>query len=50
MPEIEFGLFLREDGMVDWEEARAKGGEVAKFGQEVQMCLSVFTSGMFFCF
>ncbi len=51
MPEIEIGLFLREDGTVDWDEARAKVGEVAKFGQEVQkQRLSIFTSEMPFCF
>ncbi len=42
MPEFEIGLFLREDGTVDWDEARTKGGEVAKFGQEVQKRLSIY--------
>jgi hypothetical protein len=35
VPEIELGLFVRDDGTVDWDGAIASGKEVAKFGQEL---------------
>eukprot|EP00953_Heterococcus_sp_UTEX-ZZ885_P030696 16199-Heterococcus_DN1.PRE.1 len=31
----EFGLFVREDGTVDWDGAIQSGREVAKFGKEL---------------